>query len=386
MKFLILILRNMRRNLRRTILTLLTIAVATLVFAMLVSVPTSMDRIIDLVAKDQRLFVTNRAGPWNIPAKYCNDIRKMAHVEGCAAELDIFMLYRNDSDWIGVVASDVDLFDMQSAMTGDPDGIKRLKADKRSVAVGYEAMKRYGWHVGQQIILRDNPGGKKLVVPFIIQGVIPDEAYPNVFVARRDYISEVYKALGFKDLQSAATRLMVSVDNADNLGQVTREIDETYKNSDAETRSQTEQDFVAAGLANVGNIRAIILSLVVVVLLTVLLIAGNSMAMTVRDRIPEVALLRTLGFGRWRIGYLLFGEAIILGLVGGAIGAVAALALFFNGTDLGSLTNGLALISVSPAVAMISFVTAIVVAIVSGTIPVSGALRTAPAIALRKIV
>ena len=93
--------------------------------------------------------------------------------------------------------------------------------------------------------------------------------------------------------------------------------------------------------------------------------------MTVRDRISEVALLRTLGFGRWRIAYLLFGEAMILGLIGGAMGAVVALALFVNGTDLGSLTNGLALISVTPMVALVSFVTAIAVSVRSGTIPVS---------------
>lgn len=67
MKFLVLILRNMRRQARRSILTILTIAIATLVFAMLVSVPTSMDRIVDRVSKNQRLFVINRAGPWDIP-------------------------------------------------------------------------------------------------------------------------------------------------------------------------------------------------------------------------------------------------------------------------------------------------------------------------------
>jgi ABC-type antimicrobial peptide transport system permease subunit len=98
------------------------------------------------------------------------------------------------------------------------------------------------------------------------------------------------------------------------------------------------------------------------------------------------ALLRTLGFSRWRIAWLLFGEAMILGLIGGAIGSLVALALFVNGTDLGSLTNGLALISVTPMVALVSFVTAIAVTVLSGTIPVSGALNTAPAIALRKIV
>lgn len=386
MKFLVLILRNMQRQARRTILTILTIAVATLVFAMLVSVPNSMDRIIDLVSKEQRLFVTNRAGPWNLPAKYCNDIRKMPHVSGCIAEVDDFMLYRNDADWIGIVAADTELLDMKSALPGNPEGVARFKADKRSAAVGFEAMKRYGWHVGQQIMLRDSYKGKPVNMPFIIQGVLPDEIYPNVFLIRRDYFTDTYKALGQTTLQGVATRLIVAVDDADNLGQVAKVIDETYRNADAETRTQTESDFVASGLANVGNIRAIIMSLVIVVLVTVLLISGNSMAMTVRDRIPEVALLRTLGFGRWRIGYLLFGEALLLGIVGGAIGAVAAFALFVSGTDLGSLTNGLALIAVSPGVALVSFATAIAVSVLSGTVPVTGALHTPPAIALRKVV
>ncbi len=386
MKFFILIFRNMQRNLRRTILTILTIAVATLVFAMLVSVPTSMDRITDRLAKQQRLFVGNRAGPWDVPAKYCLDIKKIPHVTGCAAELDDFMLYRTDSDWIGLAELDLDLFDISADLQANPEDLKRFKSDRRSVVVGYETMKRYDWHVGQQIMLRNNWNGQAVSVPFIIQGVVTDQTYPNLFMVRRDYMLEVYKAHGIKDLDGRATRLLVGVDSPDNMGQVARVIDETYRNSDTETRTETESDFIASNLASVGNIRAIIASLIFVVLITVLLISGNSMAMTVRDRIPEVALLRTLGFGRWRIGFLLFGEAVLLGLVGGAIGSVAALMMFLNGADLGSLTNGLALISVSPMVAIVSFVTAIAVSIVSGTIPVTGALNTAPAISLRKVV
>jgi putative ABC transport system permease protein len=170
------------------------------------------------------------------------------------------------------------------------------------------------------------------------------------------------------------------------MGIVARSIDEKYRNSEVETRSQTESDALANGLANIGNIRAIILSLIAVVLLTVMLISGNSMAMTVRDRIPEVALLRTLGFSRARIGYLLLGEAAVLGVAGGLIGAVAALALFAGGVDMSTVTVGLGLISVSPAVAALSLVVAIGVSILSGTVPVSGALRIPPAIALRKVV
>jgi putative ABC transport system permease protein len=386
MKFLVLILRNMRRQARRAILTCLTIAAATLVFAMLVSVRASMGRIIDRVSKGQRLFVSNRAGPWNLPAKYCSEIKKIPHVTGCAADWDVFMLYRNDSDWIGMAAADPEIVDISPDMKLPPENIASFKHEKRSAAVGYEAMKRYGWQIGQQVMLRGDFNGQLVKMPFIIGGVIPDQVYPNAFVMRRDYLTDTLKGAGVTGLDGIATRLIVRVDSAENLGPVARVIDETYRNSDSETRTQTESEFLASGLANIGNIRAIILSLVIVVLLTVLLIAGNSMAMTVRDRIPEVALLRTLGFGRWRIAYLLFGEATLLGLFGGAVGAAGALALFIQGTDLGSLTNGLALISVSPAVALLSFATAIVVSMLSGTISVTGAIKIAPAIALRRVV
>ena len=377
MKFLALIFRNMTRQRRRTLLTTLTIAVA---------VPSSMDRMIASAAAGQRLFVTNRAGPYNVPAKDCGGIRKMEHVTGCAANWDIFMRYRSDSDWIGVVASDIDLLDMSPEMPSRPEDVAFFRKEKRAVAVGAETLKRYGWHVGQQIMLHGPFKGIEIQMPFIIAGVITGDRYPNLFLARRDYITDTAKASVPGEWDSYANRLVVRVDTAENVGQVARVIDETFRNSDSETRTQTESDFLANGLANIGNIRAIIFSLVGIVLTTVLLISGNSMAMTVRDRTSEVALLRTLGFGTGRIAYLLFGEAILLGLIGGAIGAGGALALFAGGIDMGTLTRGLGLISVSPRVEALSIVVAVVVAIVSGTMPVAGALRIPAAIALRRVV
>jgi putative ABC transport system permease protein len=387
MKFLILIVRNMMRQARRTLLTSLTIAVATLVFAMLLAVPSSMDRIIETAARGQRLFVTNRAGPYGLPAKDCLEIRELAHVTGCAAEWDVFFLYRNDSDWIGAVAADPVILDLTPDMPNSPADVARFRREKRSAAVGALAMKRFGWHIGQQIMLRFPFNGATLAtMPFIIAAEIPNKQYPNVFLIRRDYLTDTLKAAGQPRLEGAATRMIVRVDTAENVGQAARMIDETFHNSDSETRSQTESEFLANGLSNIGNLRAIILSLIVVVLITVMLISGNSMAMTVRDRIPEVALLRTLGFGTVRIACLLFGEAVLLGTAGGVIGALGAFALFAGGMDLGTITRGLGLVSVSPAVALGSFGTAIAVSVVSGTVPVAGALRIAPAIALRKIV
>lgn len=110
-------------------------------------------------------------------AKYCLDIKKLAHVKGCAADLDEFMLYRNDSDWIGMSAADVELLDL-NPLGSAAEAIARFKADKRSVVVGYEAMRRYGWHIGQQVMLRNTWNGHPVSMPFIIQAVVPDETYP----------------------------------------------------------------------------------------------------------------------------------------------------------------------------------------------------------------
>ena len=382
MKFVELILRSMLHRRRRTLLTALTIAVATLVFAMLVAVPASMDNIIDSAVRGQRLYITNRAGPYGVPAKYCRDIRQMPHVTGCAAQWDLYMLYRTESDWIGLTAADVEILDLSPDFPGLPGQADKYRREKRAAIVGSQLMKRNGWHLGQQITLR-RPGG--LTMPFILTAEIPSHRYPNSFVFRRDYLDDSLKAIGQGPIGNAS-RLMIRVDSTDEMGAVARAIDERYRNSEAETRSQTESDALANGLANIGNIRAIIFSLVAVVLLTVLLISGNSMAMSLRDRIPEIALLRTLGYGRGIIAYLLFGEAAFLGIIGGTIGALAALALFAGGVDIGTMTSGLGLISVSIAVAILSFAVAVIVSIVSGTLPIAGALDTPPAIALRKVV
>ena len=126
MKFLELVIRNLMRRTRRTVLTILTTAVATLVFAMLAAVPSSIDQIIASAAQGQTLLITNRAGPYNIPAKYCVDVRKMPHVKACAAEWDVFFRYRSDTDWLGVVASDLDILNVLPPSSWSPEDVARF--------------------------------------------------------------------------------------------------------------------------------------------------------------------------------------------------------------------------------------------------------------------
>ncbi|MGH7948890.1 MAG: FtsX-like permease family protein, partial [Candidatus Binataceae bacterium] len=143
---------------------------------------------------------------------------------------------------------------------------------------------------------------------------------------------------------------------------------------------------IASGLSAIGNLRAIVAMIGAVVIITVLLIAANSTAMMVRDRLSEVAVMRVLGFARGPVSLVLFGECGLIGLLGGIAGAGAALWMFGGGITLGPLLAGNGALWVTPDSAALAAVIAAGVGIVSGVMPIATALRIAPAIAVRQVV
>lgn len=148
----------------------------------------------------------------------------------------------------------------------------------------------------------------------------------------------------------------------------------------------TESDALATGLSALGNVRGIVFALCAVVVLTVLLIAANSTAMMVRERISEVAVMRSLGFSRGAVSVLLFGECALIGVVGGLLGASTALWRFRDGVTLGAALGGNGALWVTPEQALNALLVAVGVSLVSGLVPILDALRISPAMAFRKVV
>ena len=337
-KLLKLIERNTRRNLRRTVLTTLTLAMATFIFTVLVSVPASMDRIIKDASTTLRLIVNNKTAPWyDLPARYCDTISKLP---GCAACVAI----------TGWPATWHDVSEEVFTLGEGPEGAEvfadylskdhqfAIAKERRAAIVGELLMKKYGWKLGQQVTLRSaSPPAMDLT--FVIMDTIKSKHYPNSFVFNRGYLMEAYKAHGMGNVDFA-WELVVRADSPDHLAMLAKEIDERFANSDAETRSETESDAVSTGLSQLGNVRGIVVSLCAIVILTVMLIAANSTAMMVRERTNEVAVMRALGFRRGAIGILLFGECAAIGIVGGGIGAGLAYWLFAGGATMGPVLNG----------------------------------------------
>jgi putative ABC transport system permease protein len=117
-------------------------------------------------------------------------------------------------------------------------------------------------------------------------------------------------------------------------------IDAAFRNTDAPTKTETEQSFLANFVSMLGNIKVLVATISSVILVTLLLVTGNTMAMSVRERVREVAVLKSLGFGRRRVLVMLASEGVIISLTGGLIGC-AATRLLAAFVDMPALTQGL---------------------------------------------
>ena len=378
-------LRNMRRQFWRTALISLMFAVAVFLSTILVAVPISMDRIAEDAAKGLRL-ITIAHNSYGLPARYCNQIRAMQHVVACAPEIEFNATYRDPRDHIMALGVTDDIFTVSGSNEYQvpPDIRKKLEADRRGASVGSVLMREYGWKLGQQITLRDADSKVTLTL-------IPMLELPTLLTARslffdRRLFDDAVKGTYGSNTQDFASFLAVKVDRRENMDQAIGEIDENFHNSEAETETTDESDALNSVITNVGDVRAIAFSLCGVVLVTVFLIAANSMAMMVRDRVTEVAVLRSMGFGRGHAVALLLIEASLIGMIGGLFGAGVAMSLFNRGISLGALTGDLGYMAVAPDTAFGAIVLAMCVSLLSAIIPVMRAVRIPPAIALRKVV
>jgi len=382
-----LVARNLRRNRRRTILTTLTVALSTLIFTVLMAVPASMDQIIKDASASLRVMVNNRTGPWyGLPVRYCDDVVRMPGVRACLSLTGWFATYRDPRDVILAFAAapvNLSIGDVTPDYQVSREAQEGFIKDKRAAWVGSLLMRHNSWKIGQRIMLRAN-GADRMELSFDIVGEIPSKHYPNTFLFRRDYFEDALKANGQPIGDSWL--LMVRVAEPGQVAAVIKEIDDHFHNSDYETRTVTESESIAGGLSAVGDVRGIVYSLCAVVILTMLLIAANSMAMTIRERLGEVAVIRALGFERYQVAAILFGECALIGALGGLIGAGIAFAMFGSGVTLGAVLGGTGYLWVSPAVAIEGFSAAVMLCVFSGLLPILSAIRTAPALAFREVV
>lgn len=379
MKFAALVLKNLTRNKRRTVLTVLSIAVSLFIFSALASVPIVANQILSDSASSVRVACHNKAGlAYSLPEAYKQRIAATPHVVAVVPESWFGGIYHEVSDQFPNLAVDPEAIDVMWPDWGmSAQAIAQFKRLRTACLVAPGTMKRFNWHIGQQIMLRGT------LYPFnvtlTIVGILGGKAPPNFLLFRRDYLEEAAGRPGFVD------NYWVRVDRPSSVPQVIAALDEGFANSSAQTLTESEAAFIGDFMDNFRIFFRLAEVLGFIVVVTIGLVAANTAAMSIRERRAEIAVLRSIGFTARTIIALLLAESMIIALVGGALGCATAYVVLKLYT-VGSLATGpLTNIQISPAIAALTMVLAALIGLLSALVPARSAARRNIVDALRMV-
>jgi putative ABC transport system permease protein len=223
--------------------------------------------------------------------------------------------------------------------------------------VGQKLAKLHGFSPGQRITLKSPIYNQD--VEFIIRGVLTGGDEKTLFF-QHDYLNELAPEWA-RDKAGMFSMIANSPDDVPRIGQ---QVDSMFVNTDAPTKTESEREFARSFEAMTGSIKQFLYAIMAAITFSLLLVMGNTMAMTVRERTKEVGTLKAIGFKRHTIAGLFVGESILLALVGAAIGIGGAV-LLYRSIDVSVYIPAVIAFVPTTQTLIAAFILAILVAIIS---------------------
>jgi len=379
MKYLPFIFRNLFRKKTRTILTIGSIAVALFLFGLLVTIETALNAGVDVAGVD-RLIVRNKISLiMPLPLSYQERLSQMDHVSEATFATWFGAIYQEPRNFFPQFAVDTETYrSVYAEFQISDDEWQGFVADQEGAVVGRVTADRFGWGVGDRIPLQGTiwSGTWEFNIRAIYDGSRAGDD-ESQFWFHWKYLEE-RRPFG----KGTVGWYTVKIDDPDHAVAVSRAVDERFANSAYETSTETEQAFAAGFAKQIGNIRMLILSIGAVVLFTLLLVTGNAMAMAVRERVPELGVLKTLGFGDRTVLFLVLAESLVIALVGGTVGVGLAKLFTMGGDPTGGM---LPVFHLSTGDVAFGIAIALFVGIAAGSIPALMAMNLRIVDALRRV-
>ena len=338
MKFLSLLLSGFRRKKTRTILTLLSITVAFVLFGYLAAVKQGFDMGVSVAGAD-RLITRHRVSLVRLlPESYEARIERIKGVSNAVHSTWFGGVYQKPTNFFGQMAvPPEDFMDVYPEYLLE-DEEKTAWLDNRTGAIaGRVLADRYGWKIGDRIPLEATIWMKKdgsQTWEFDLVGIYEGAEKgtdTGQFFFRYDYFHEA-RLMGAGMVGWYTLR----IDDPENAAHVAAEIDEEFANSPSETKTEPEGAFLQGFANQMGNIGIMLKAILTAVFFTILMVTGNTMAQAVRERTQEIAVLKALGFTHTGVLFLVLFEAMLIVCAGGFTG----LALAWLLTTYGDPTNG----------------------------------------------
>lgn len=383
MKFLPLIWSNLKRKKARTFLTMLSILVAFLLYGYLSAIGRALDQGVSVAGAD-RLIVRHRVSIAQLlPQSYQERIARISGVARATHATWFGGIYKEPKNFFAQMPVEPEKWlAMYPEFLLSNEARERWLATRTGVIVGRTTAEKYGWRVGDRIpiqatiwIQKDNTRTWEFDLVGIYDGA-EQGTDTTQFFFRYDYFEEARK-FG----KGRVGWYIVQVQNPDQASEVARQIDAEFANSSAETKAETEGAFVQGFAKQIGDIGAIMVAILSAVFFTILLVTGNTMAQSVRERTEELGVLKAMGFSSAQVLGLVLGESCCLAGLGGGLGLAIAWLLIRSGDP----TRGALPMFYFPTEKIVlGFGLVILLGVLTGLLPALQAMRLRVADALRR--
>jgi len=358
MKFAKLVLKNILRNKRRTVLTISSLVVSLFLIITLATILTEFTR--GSESSNPLRLVTRHAVSlgFTLPVSQRDRIATVPGVKAVMPFSWFGGIYKDERNFFANFA--VDARQLREVMTelkmSEPEWQAFIN-DRQGAIVGAKLVKLYGFSPGQRITLKSPIYDRS--VEFIIRGVCSGGDEKTLFF-HHEYINELVPQWA-KDQVSTFSIL---ANSADDVPRIAQAVDSIFLNTDAPTKTESERDFAISFETMMGGVKQFMYGIIAAITFSLLLVMGNTMAMTVRERTREVGLLKALGFQRGTIAGLFVSEALLVTTIGALIGIGGAM-LIFRSVDLSLYIPNFQSFIPTGRTLLIAFVISILVGLVS---------------------
>ncbi len=360
------VLRNTFRNRRRSLLTMISISFSLLLLTLMICIWRSF--YVDQVAPEasRRLVIRDRVSlAFFLPEYYREKIRAVPGIKGVVPITWFGGRYIDDKPqhFFAQLGTDPEEYlKVASDKIIPEDQIKAWQRDRTGAIVDTTLAEKYGWKIGDRVTLQANIFPVDLNLT--IRGIYHRDPPQNALYFNAKYLEE--SVSWFK---GQAGWYAAQVDSADHVAQASRIIDDMFRNSPLQTKTESEKAFQLGFIASLGNVKAFILGICGAVVFAIMLVSANTMAMSIRSRTREVAVLKTLGFTSRRVLSVFVSESVALSLSGGVLGVIVAIPVI-SGLTHRFIGLGVPLdMKVKLPTVVLSLATAFVLGIVSGYLP-----------------
>ncbi len=337
MKYVPLLWSSLWRKKTRTVFTLLSIFIAFLLFGLLMAIRTAFTFGVDIAGLDRLVLIHKVSLIMPLPVSYLDRLQSTEGVEIATHNSWFGGVYQDPSNFFAQIVVEPEPFlEIYPEYRLPPEQFAAWQADRQGAVVGVDLANRFGWKLGDRIPIQGTIWQPKqgTVWEFNIVGIYDGE--PGVdktqFFFRYDYLDE-NRAQG----AGLVGWYVVKIADPSRAQEMGDRFDAMFANSSAETKTTTEKGFVEGFANQVGDIGSIMIAILAAVLFTMILVAANTMAQSVRERTSEVGVLKTLGFSNASILGLVLGESVLIAVIGGGLGLLVSWLFIRQGDPTGGM-------------------------------------------------